>query len=142
MDISPDGSNLVFGTLEGHVGMIDENLSTSSIKLNAHGLTVNYMYYTYPNYYISVGDDTVAILWNNGNYVTNITSLLNTRMYTCSLNNLYAPHEYSKFMVCFTNTSYVWTYRITNTSITRMTSHGPPAFVPQNWVDARWLSPD
>jgi hypothetical protein len=142
MDISPDGSNLVFGTLEGHVGMIDENLSTSSIKLNVHGLTVNYMYYTYPNYYLSVGDDAVAILWNNGNYVTNITSLLNSRMLSCSLNDLYAPYEYAKFMVCFNNISYTWTYKITNTSITRITSHNAPTNTPINWLDSRWISPD
>jgi hypothetical protein len=142
MDISPDGTNLIFGTLEGHGGIIDENLLTSSINLSVHGLTVNYMYYTYPGYYISVGDDALAILWNNGNYVTNITSLLNTRMYACSLNNLYAPYDNAKYMVCFTNSTYVFTYKITNTTITRITSHGPPGMVPQNWVDTRWLSPD
>jgi hypothetical protein len=142
MDISTDGTNLIFGTLEGHVGTIDEHLSTTSIKLSAHGLTVNHMYYTYPGYYISVGDDAVAILWNNGAYVANFTSLLNTRLYSCSMNDLYAPHEPARYMVCFSNVSYVYTYAITNTSIRRMTSHGPPAFLPQNWVDARWLSPD
>jgi WD40 repeat protein len=117
MDISPDGTKLVFGTLEGHVGMIDEHLATSSIKLSVHGLTVNHMYYTYPGYYISVGDDAVAVLWNDGTYVTNITSLLNTRLYSCSMNDLYAPFEPAKYMVCFTNVSYTFTYRITNTYI-------------------------
>jgi hypothetical protein len=142
MDISPDGTKLVFGTLEGHVGIIDEHLSAFTINTTAHGLTVNYMYYTYPGYYVSIGDDTVAILWNDGTYVSNFTSLLNTRMFSCSLNNLYAPFEPAKYMVCFTNVSYTFTYRITNTSITRMTSHGPPAKIPQYWVDSRWLSPD
>jgi hypothetical protein len=64
-------------------------------------------------------------------------------MYSCVLNNLYDPNDYNiKFMVCFASSNYVWTYKITTTTIVRFTSHGPAANTPLNWVDARWISPD
>lgn len=85
MAISDNGNMLYYGTLEGHVGYMDTNLSNNIITLNAHRMTVLFIFNTYPGYYVSIGDDSKMFLWNNGNKIATLTSLSAQRLIFCSL---------------------------------------------------------
>lgn len=80
-----DGTFLAFGTYEGHVGKIDENLTIFDLNLNAHKLTVLYMFFTYHDYYISIGDDNVVILWKAGFQISSFGSLSAKKLKTCAI---------------------------------------------------------
>lgn len=75
MDINDDGLFLVYGTYEGHVGKIDENLTTNSLTSKPHLLTVMYLFMLYHDIYLTIGDDNAAILWNSGNNIFKFESL-------------------------------------------------------------------
>lgn len=50
---------------------------------NAHRFTVLYILYVFPGYYVSVGDDSRAILWNNGALINTHTSITHDKITTC-----------------------------------------------------------
>lgn len=85
MIMNSNGDYLAYGTYEGHVGKVDENLSAFTIVNKAHYLTVLYMYQTYPDYYISLGDDNKVNLWNAGNLVTSFGTITSSKVRTCGI---------------------------------------------------------
>lgn len=102
---------------------MDTNLSNNIIKLNQHRMTVLFIFNTYPGFYVSIGDDSKIILWNNGNIITSMTSISARKLIFCDLFGKAELIDQHRIIGCSDRMEFYSMTKITNTSILRASTH-------------------
>lgn len=100
------------------------------------------MFFTYHDYYISIGDDNRVILWRAGFQVTNFSSLSARRLKICAIFEKYdLMDKYRSFSCMEAGGGTCFTMLVSNTTFTRWSNHvcAPSS---SNWVDFIRMSVD
>ena len=124
MDIDPTGTKLAYGTLYGDVGYVDHNLTSLTNVANGHMFCVISTFYTYPDYYVTVGHESAIVLWKDGVEIDRLKNVAQRVLTGCSMVVKSRYNETFRSLMCYRSTNRVYLFKITNTTVSRFTDHG------------------